>query len=967
MRTLAATVLFLGLSISACSSVGFLDTYTGEFKDVREGAKEVAGHLDAIAKDLEEFGTASVSAAAVIRRPQDQFGFRLNLTPREIFEKNRIVASSAALDSRAVEIRIAAAIDLLREASLMSDAVEAATTRGRAEGLLASGLLSTMDSEGPEGIEENGEGDKGDGGDGDAEDSEGDDDDDDRLKLPTNAAKTDVAGGELSKRAVDALDMPLRQLIQLTFDDHTTLKLFEWLSEADPSTLGENKYLFAAILNVSLRPGWRTERGYIGEVDVSVGYGSWRADGGDRSGSSGETTGANMKIDPSRHPLAFAVLPMVDSQVMDLRSSVKRQLSMALMAQVLAPKSELSAQAEFASRLESQIASITPRNTVTSYSMSGRHFGWRFMPRLDALGDPSSSKAKAALRLEPQSFPVLVFLLADREDLSDSEAPVIYQYSGQAGSDRREVGGSDAVQALQTTGEVQASSGSTSGTTWEFEDLQSYVVVTSAVDPSTPQFDHFVFHYSMRWLRAPSQKLRSWWPPSRWIHRSSHPRLTEFDQVEWGLRIAEARSRIQSIRCQTGGCYGVGCGEKCSQKKASEEKLSGTYSPPAKDQTIHTAPLVSTLEKRLKMLEAASVGADVYAEIPDPRSTPAIDAPSTPYRGWQNRENSFAVRGKSFMGQVHGATIEGRFCKVEIPSDETVVVKCDPWKAKSTSGEPMTLLLITDAGPMKAGTITFDLVADDETKIAPFAKLNKASSPVIAGKTLRFAYEPSGLPVGRGEFKLFLRRLGGTRDDWRSVKVADVHLDKSNKEMRIAFEASSEPSWMRVADRLEVDVRLARNETLQPASILVPGSARDFVNAPKRELLSPKVSEATSTVDYGGNNTTDDKVELDFAGGLDAIRRVYRDTAPGIATEPILLEVAAGSEKPVVELKLVAKGEKLVIEAVELNKKEIREALLPAGAKEKKYDVLRLSIEGFDGKPVPVRGRLTVKSGDTSF
>jgi len=441
------------------------DAPTGHVRHLTAGeAAQAAARLDAIAEGLDEFGALSSSAAVVLRRPENFFGFRLDLTPREILsQQERISATSTVGDFQSLQVRVAAALSLLKAANEATDLNEASKLQGKAEGILAGALVDEQGKAGAAGGEKSEDGTKSDGGVGTP------------PELPKPGKSTepvDFGGQGLSSGAYAArnpatLDIPLRQLIQQTFDDHTVLRLFEWFSSPDHSAVGENKEVFAALLNVSCRPGRRTYSGYVGEVVVEVGYAKKEEQG--------------LKSQHGRYPLSFAVFPAVDSQMIDERTSLRKQLALSILLEAMLKQVSVAGQLDYVKQLNRDIASLTARNAVVGFNMGGRFFGWRFSPRLVAQTDPGATNTGSGNILEPQTIPAVVLLIADREDLKG------YTEGGQGG-----------------------------------------------------QFDHFIFRSTMRWMPAPAPSVdASWVPFARASHEVLHPRLPETDFITWALHADE--------------------------------------------------------------------------------------------------------------------------------------------------------------------------------------------------------------------------------------------------------------------------------------------------------------------------------------------------------------------------------------------------------------------------------------------
>lgn len=644
------------------------------YNRAENAAMQSAKELDAIAEDLEEYGSISASPAVLVRKPDKYFGFSLNLSAKEIFERERVEAASAISDFAALEARVSVALNLMQQASAATDPTDAAQLQGQAEGVLAAGLVGAVEGGLASGTEVT--------DDAASTDDTADDAAEEETKpqaslLPENLAKGTLPGAQFSAplkiRDPGTLKLSLRQLIQLVFDDHTTLKLFEWLSKPDAEGLGENKVLFAAILNVSIRPGWRTYSGYLGDIDIRIEYGK-------RCSATGNIERAK------RYPHSFAVFPGVDSQVLDLRSGIRRQLALAGMLQAVAPRVTGAGAADYVRRLEQDAASITALNTIVSYNGGGRHFGWHFAPRFQGQVDPASQKGGPGHVLQPQTFPALVLIMADAEDLdkkvggqpaAPDESPKIKNLKkalGKATTDVQQVERdiAEAEHALQHQGRHTPARVNANllqlRKDLELANRKVRTLQEEIQNPPTPTpsltggeiqptptkapahdtcgeaeaapFDHLFFLPSMRWLPAPDPDAdRSWWPFASAWSRWQRPRLTEEDVMEWAVRLG-----------RIGNLYG------------QIQKPTPTSSPAASptpglfgrqvERDFDPRYMQTTVSRRHAMLEAASVLLPAYWAIPTlPEKVPPPDFVLTsvaPRQGWHQEESWFVANGKGF-------------------------------------------------------------------------------------------------------------------------------------------------------------------------------------------------------------------------------------------------------------------------------------------------------------------------------
>jgi hypothetical protein len=127
-------------------------------------------------------------------------------------------------------------------------------------------------------------------------------------------------------------------------------------------------------------------------------------------------------------PTVAAVSPMTDVQTLDLASSLRQQQAFALRIALLVSGFGGEAQAagvnEYIRQLQQDAATRTALNTVSGYSNSGGVFGYQIGPSfVGAAGFSGAGQAGSwrnpgpAMVLQRQSFPALVFVGIDRDDL----------------------------------------------------------------------------------------------------------------------------------------------------------------------------------------------------------------------------------------------------------------------------------------------------------------------------------------------------------------------------------------------------------------------------------------------------------------------------------------------------------------------------------------------------------------------
>ena len=347
------SVLFLSLVTFGCESARWRSTPRGS-DYLERCALSAARDLDVIARDLDEYGSITASAVAPLQ-PSDRFGFDLDLTPRQMFERNAVQGQSTIRRFEELAVRLSARYAASVPVPEETDA------------------SATLDNQA-------------------APD----------LPPEPGRATPDKFTDSYETPDASVLDIPLRDLIKRVSDDHMTLKLLEWMSNPDTDGFGSGKLLYMSVLSVNVRPGRMTYEGYQGEIDI-------RFDFWDKNCEKRVT---------DRTPEAFAVFPAVDSHVLDLRTSIREQFALAVMLEAAFPTVGGQLAADYLERLEQDAASHTVSNTVVGYTAGGNHIGWRFSPAFTAQADPSDIPTGPSGQLQAQSFPALVLLVCDKSDIA---------------------------------------------------------------------------------------------------------------------------------------------------------------------------------------------------------------------------------------------------------------------------------------------------------------------------------------------------------------------------------------------------------------------------------------------------------------------------------------------------------------------------------------------------------------------
>lgn len=211
-------------------------------------------------------------------------------------------------------------------------------------------------------------------------------------------------------------------------------------SEIPTGLLGKQK-LFAASM-VSVTPGWRTRSDFAARVTIrpTLRFEPARTEVaryvlGDLKNADGTTAScaqlmhAAMNMakyqfatdEPVEPAAVSAVSPMTDTQHLQLANSQRQRKERALQLAALASQSAgLNAGAklfyEHLKDLEKDVLTDNREVPITAFA-TGHQFGYEIGPELWAQTDPSASKPTPGYRLVRQSFPTLILLGFEDEEL----------------------------------------------------------------------------------------------------------------------------------------------------------------------------------------------------------------------------------------------------------------------------------------------------------------------------------------------------------------------------------------------------------------------------------------------------------------------------------------------------------------------------------------------------------------------
>lgn len=408
--------------------------------------KQNAEALDRMAARLDEYGTVGMSAP-LIMVPDESFNFDLpDQGPEKYFKeaKSELQARAAALEQNVslLGLNVSANIDpvkraaaaaniaaaklrldtALKAAEQVEDPQQRAADQAKAREDYAAALKANA-GEAP--TDAQGEASKG------TPAAQG--------VLP-EADKKFVAPGALLGTSPAVISTNRSALIVAAGDTAVEGILHAMHSSEIPTGLLGKQKLFAASM-VSVTPGWRTRSDFAARVTIrpTLRFEPARTEvaryvledlnnGG--VANCGQLMGqpaAMVKyrtLDPKlkpREPAAIsAVSPMTDTQHLQLANSQRQRKERALQLALALQSAGLNAGAklfyEHLKDLEKDVLTDNREVPITAFA-TGHQFGYEIGPELWAQTDPSASKATPGYRLVRQSFPTLILLGFEDEEL----------------------------------------------------------------------------------------------------------------------------------------------------------------------------------------------------------------------------------------------------------------------------------------------------------------------------------------------------------------------------------------------------------------------------------------------------------------------------------------------------------------------------------------------------------------------
>jgi len=442
-----------------------------------------------------------------------------------------------------------------------------------------------------------------------------------------------------------------REALLIASGDVMTQSLLSWFMMPVGNKLGDYELYYCPLV-VSVKPGYRTRKDFQCDVTVSV----------DLARKTMEKGQFRLRFlsqhfpysDPPIH--VAGVFPVIDAQVLDLVSSRRRLYSLAFQLAMRGFGSEANAFVDFARKLESDAKTRSALTTASAYTIGSSSFGFRVEPQFVALTNPAALETGPGDVLESKTFPAMAVLLVHRSYLKPrywEEACESENKDGQTPINAD--GGSLSVLNAQypkkkcknhktgkNDGKLTNDSGSDNGP-------------SSAERESPCEYEYLVLRSSVRW----SPTKDTWLGPERYSEVDAWKRAAALDKaLDWVQGHSSPFTLDDKIHKDTNWLHW-----RWSQ---SRPMLHGYQ-----DQQ---------LASRLRTLRQLAL--DTQALVRVYHTGPAdkvVVYDVVPNRGWLDQYTVLTLRGHGFRGNVDAVTVGGILCEHYVANNRTLLVLVPPW------------------------------------------------------------------------------------------------------------------------------------------------------------------------------------------------------------------------------------------------------------------------------------------------
>ncbi len=195
-----------------------------------------------------------------------------------------------------------------------------------------------------------------------------------------------------------------RQVVNKAINDKIAEQLLELM--ASPTVVSNKQQVLFGVIQVTCQPGQRTKQGYMADLSMTLSFGRFN--------------GSPIYERTNYAPDVLGVLPLIDSENVQLQRSDRSQIELATALSAAFAAKGLNAAAEsLADYVKRQQSDVNTRNSLpiaTTYA-TGATFGFQIYPSLQAIENPGKGDSKAGNILQPITFPAVVAVTVDKTNI----------------------------------------------------------------------------------------------------------------------------------------------------------------------------------------------------------------------------------------------------------------------------------------------------------------------------------------------------------------------------------------------------------------------------------------------------------------------------------------------------------------------------------------------------------------------
>ena len=592
-----------------------------------------------------------------------------------------------------------------------------------------------------------------------------------------------------------------REALLIASGDSMTQSLLQWFMKPRGNKLQHYELFFCPLI-VSVQPGTVTRDGYLADITVDVDLARTNTTDGSEKQGSGGLVYLSESFPHSSPPIHVAgVFPVIDSQVLDLVNSRRQLFSLAFQLSMLGFGAQADAFIDYARRLEQDAQTKTALTVGSAYTIGSTAFGFRVEPKFVASKDPTRLVTEPGDILESKTFPAMAAVLVHTSYLRSKDSALQVRdkqfnddvsqeeisRSHQAFSYADTPGGHQPLRKNDSAkpNRPVAPGKSKQSLTSEYPRQTKSGEAKDQNKPDSAKFDYLVFRTSVRWTPAKAGA-----GTSSFTETEAWQRADAIDKAEdW---ITTRKRTI--LRSRIDDTFDLGYGGHVPFLRQLDQ-----------------------LASRANSLRKMALDSQTLMRVWHNRPADCICISDVlPRHGWIDQYTVLTIRGTGFSRNVDGVSVGGVYCSYTVPNDRTLLVLVPPWNtAKARVPDDLTsfanLALATriasepgrldlapwSSSPLLATGNQADKVKDDKAKDTEKPALTDSEK-----------IELQGLAKLAGECNLKEGDVGGKWEIFKELQKKE--RERKQWESDRSREAAARAAWAPIAIAARVPVKRCR-------------------------------------------------------------------------------------------------------------------------------------------------------------